>query len=211
MYLIQENQIWIMTDTLATYPDGKPYLFTSKCVAVPHLDMTVAFTGIKDVGQRWLNCLITSVLGKNIDTVNSFVPDQLSKITNNVEREFGKLPMTTTIYHFGYSEKSGGKYMGYAFRSEHGYSSELLANNAFGCKPQPTNPLEQAPTTIEEWVNMAKKLKQEQESRGESQRVFIGGDLILTVMNNQKILNEKVFKFDDFNSCWNDMNRNLRI
>jgi len=41
-----ETQVLVVTDTLATHPDGRPLKFTTKAFVVPHLNLIIAATGI---------------------------------------------------------------------------------------------------------------------------------------------------------------------
>jgi hypothetical protein len=74
------TQSVIVTDTLATDPTGEPCLFLSKCILVPHLEMAVAYTGIAQVGQRWVHQIQTAVLARNIDQLDQYVPDAFRKM-----------------------------------------------------------------------------------------------------------------------------------
>ena len=53
IYFTQEQQVFVATDTLAVSPDGKPLMFTTKTLIVPHLQMMMAGTGAGGFLDRW--------------------------------------------------------------------------------------------------------------------------------------------------------------
>ncbi len=48
-----QTQVLVVTDTLATHPDGRPVKFTTKAFIVPHLNLIMASTGIMGFLGRW--------------------------------------------------------------------------------------------------------------------------------------------------------------
>jgi hypothetical protein len=45
MFIHRPEQLLLVTNTLATTPDGDPYLFQTKCWPVPQMRMIMAGTG----------------------------------------------------------------------------------------------------------------------------------------------------------------------
>lgn len=207
MYSLDPSEVVIVTDTLATRPSGEPYLFVSKCAVIPHLEMVIVGTGIALVGQRWAHQLQTATLARNIDTLNQHVPEGLQKIEDGLKEEFGTLTGNSTIYHFGFSNKTNG-YIGYAYRSEKSYVSELMSPG-FGVKPKPSGK-PTAPKDPNELLALAKKIRDEQDALSMESRVNIGGELVRTVLKEHTIQVLKIFRWHDFEQQWLTMNDNLR-
>ena len=191
MFALDSNQVVIVADTLATYPNGEPFLLVSKCAVVPHLEMVVAGTGIAQVGQRWAHQLQTATLARSIDLLDQHVPAALRKITADLEEEFGKLPGSSTVYHFGFSEESDG-YTGYAYRSEQAYVSERLSGG-FGVKPVPSGEFT-APSDLDELVALGRRIRTEQDAEPKESRIYIGGEFWMTVLVNRTVQISKLFR-----------------
>ena len=207
MFALDPSQVIVVTDTLATHPTGEPYLLVSKCAVVPHLELVVASTGIAQVGQRWAHQLHTATLARNIDLLDQHVPAALRTIAAALEDEFGELPGTSTVYHFGFSEEKE-EYVGYAYRSEKNYVSEDLAGG-FGVKPAPVGPFS-APNDIDDIVALGRRIRTEQDTGPRESRIYIGGEFWMTVLVNRTIQVSKLFRFDDFERQWLEMNASLR-
>jgi hypothetical protein len=62
-----------------------------------------------------------------------------------------------------------------------------------------------APTTLDEMVALALQVRAEQDQRPKSERIHIGGELILTVLNEGVISSLPVFRWDDYDDMWNAM------
>jgi hypothetical protein len=73
MFAQTDEEIWVLTDTLAADSDGAPAFYTDKCLPVPRMRMLIAGTGTHNIVFEWFKF---------------------------VERH-GPIPGTTTIYHFG--------------------------------------------------------------------------------------------------------------
>lgn len=207
MFALDPSQVIVVTDTLATHPTGEPYLLVSKCAVVPHLELVVASTGIAQVGQRWAHQLQTATLARNIDLLDQHVPAALRTIAAALEDEFGKLPGASTVYHFGFSEEEG-EYVGYAYRSEKNFVSEDLARG-FGVKPVPVGHLS-APNDIDDIVALGRQIRTEQDAGPKESRIYIGGEFWMTVLVNRTIQVSKLYRFDDFEQQWLEMNASLK-
>lgn len=68
----------------------------------------------------WFDCLNGPVFAENIDDLDEHAPNALRKIWQNLNKHHGtSLPVTGTIYHFGWSEKKHSFFMyGTAYESE---------------------------------------------------------------------------------------------
>lgn len=207
MYRLTASDVLIVTDTLSTDPSGTPRTFVSKCLTVPHLELVVVFTGVAQLGHNWSLQLQTEVLARDIDLLNLHVPVGLNQIASSLEREYGTLS-SSTVYHFGYSEQQGG-YVGYAYRSGNSFRVETIPNNSFGVKPEPGSQFV-PPNNQEEMVALARQIRKEQNLLPMSQRLHVGGELCLTLLQDRSIQTAKAFRFEDFDDQWLIMNENLR-
>ncbi|WP_157440393.1 hypothetical protein [Actinokineospora inagensis] len=189
----------ILTDTLATTTEGKPLMFQSKAWAVPHMNMALAVTGLANLGASWNEFLCSFLVARDIDMVDQFAPAQLRKIWDEFQAD-EDLP-TCTVYHFGFRETSNNV-VRYTYRSTSNFESELCEQPGFGIKPQPVG-------DFDDWVDLAKRVRAEQDARPANERVYIGGELFLLVVQNWKTQNIRLHRFDDYENHWLDMNELL--
>jgi hypothetical protein len=208
LFQLDPASVIVATDTLATHVDGRPYLLVSKCAVVPHLGSVVAFTGTAAVGQRWVEVVQTGLLCRDFDMLDQHTPDNLRRIAAEVEDEHGPVAGSSTIYHFGYSQLDT-QYVGYAYRSERAFDSERLGFG-FGMKPPPTVPPSENPATFEEIIELADQIRDEQNALDVAERVYIGGDLVSTVLAQGLIQVSTIHRFADFEAQWQTMNASLR-
>ena len=125
IFCTDETQALMATDTLATSYDGQPGYFTSKASILPHLRMMIAGTGTAGFLDRWFVVINASAV-RGIDNLNEHSPGYLATMWSAYKLEIA-IPddLTTTVYHFGFSEKTGLIHS-YAYRSATGFQSELL-------------------------------------------------------------------------------------
>jgi len=208
MYFVSANEVSVWTDTLATTPAGVPAFLVSKATVLPHLGAIVAVTGALQLGSRWVEALTTSMVCRDFDMLDRLTPDLLQKIGRDVRDEFGPGMGPSTVYHFGYSDTLS-QLVGFAYRSTKDYASERLHDNDFGVKPHPQILPSVAPATPEEFVTLAATIRREQESKALADRVHIGGHLVCIHMEAGLITIAKVYRFDDFDRQWFEMNARL--
>lgn len=208
MFNLSPTQVFVVTDTLATTNSGTPFMFVSKCVAMPHLEMVVAHTGIATVGQRWAYQLQTGVIARDIDLLDRHVQAALQQIDAEVEAEFGKPGMSSTIYHLGYSQDRQC-YTGYVYRSTNGYASEPM-EPGFRIKPGPEGDFN-TPNTLEELIQLGVRVRAEQDARPIDERVHIGGEFVQTMLGERCMLTSKIHRFEDFETQWLAMNEALSL
>lgn len=208
MFQLAAESAIVATDTLATRVDGRPYLLVSKCAVLPHLGSVIAFTGNAAIGQRWAAAVHSNLLCRDFDMLDQHTPDNLRQIAVEVEREHGPVAGSSTIYHFGYSTTEK-QYVGYAYRSESDFDSEQLSCG-FGMKPRPVTIPTDTPATIEEIIALADQIRDEQNTLPPSERLWIGGDLVFTVLAQGCISVNTMHRFADFDTQWLAMNRYLR-
>lgn len=198
--------VLVVTDTLATRVDGTPLHFTTKCLPLPHLGMVIACTGFAHVMADWHHVLTTSMLCRDIEMLNQHAPSALAQIWEKPAEELPE-DASVTVYHFGRSEGTK-EYVGYAYRSTAGFTAEIL-EPGFRLKPHPAEPLGEPPGSLEEIIELAEAVRAHQETRPSNERVFVGGELVVTTLHEGSIASKPIHRFDDFDEVWLEMNRLL--
>ena len=124
IFFADHSQAFVATDTLAVLPDGKPFMFTSKAFILPHLKLIIAGTGISGFCDRWFIQVNNRLIVRGIDNLNYYTPKILPDLWMHYRQEVS-LPdhLTTTIYHFGFSEDTHVIHS-YAYRSTNNFTSE---------------------------------------------------------------------------------------
>lgn len=208
MFAHEPTSALILTDTLATTQAGEPFLFHSKSWVIPHMNMAMAVTGIANFGGAWNELLCNSLLARDIDMVDQFAPEQLRRVWSELLGRKG-FPegATSTIYHFGFPEDSE-RLVRYVYRSEADFASERWEDPGFGIKPYPRGEFE-VPADLHAWVDLAERVRAEQDVRPAGERVFIGGELFLVVLQSWNSQIVRVHRFDHYDQAWLDMNARL--
>ena len=123
IYRIEQDQIFIATDTLATTIDGKPSFFTSKVFTLPHLKLLICGTGYSGYLGSWFIQLTDIMVVRGIDNLNYHTPKALNSLWCKFKKELDKPSnKTTTIYHFGFSEDEDVIHS-FAYRSSNDFVS----------------------------------------------------------------------------------------
>ncbi|EMB2825407.1 hypothetical protein R6U49_00745 [Pseudomonas aeruginosa] len=128
-----ENAI-VATDTLVAEPSGAPLGFSSKAIALPHLNMIIAGTGLAALFNHWVGLMNDQHVALDIDAVDPHVTEVLQQVWGEMQSQLSTpLNQTATIYHFGWSDNSR-EIHAYAYRSEENFRSEKLSYG-LGVKP----------------------------------------------------------------------------
>lgn len=205
MFRHEEDAVFIVTDTLATAPDGEAFMFQSKAWTLPHLNMAIAVTGIANLGAAWNDFLRSSAIVQDIGMVDGFTPEQLRRIWVGLQAENPDAEgMHATIYHFGFPVGSD-RAVRYVYRSKENFESEFDEGPGFGVKPPPEGFELVSPESLDEFVELAKKIKTEQDAMPLTAKVAIGGELYLTLLNNWGSQTMRMHRFDDHESSWHEM------
>lgn len=210
MFNHTEEQIAVFTDTLATHGAGEPFLFYNKCLPIPTMSLLVAVTGYGDFLERWVSHLRGKILARDIVMLDAHAPEALRRLWDELGAEDGPLTSTCTIYHFGVEEDTG-RCVRYVYRSEHDFESERYDVNGQGLKPPPTEGLtdeiRSSLQSIEGWIDLAVQIRAEQDALPRLERVYIGGELMLTTIDADSIIRiDRLHTWEDYNEHWNAMN-----
>ncbi|MEB0001688.1 hypothetical protein QN355_09175 [Cryobacterium sp. 10S3] len=204
MFSHEADSILILTDTLATAPDGEAFVFQSKCLTLPHLNMAVAVTGIANLGAAWNELLRSSAIVQDMEMIDKFAPEQLSLLWANLMLENYEMEgATATIYHFGF-ETGTEHAVRYVYRSKNGFKSERIEESGFGVKPPPREPFD-APYDIEAWIALANRVRREQDEAPRPERTSIGGEYFLTLVANRQSKTTRIHRADDYEAMWSEM------
>lgn len=195
IYFVEEEQIFIATDTLATTFNGEPLLFTTKAFVLPHLSMVICGTGIGGFLGRWFNMINDGMVIKGIDDLNHHTPQILKTLWGNFNNyEISSLEFTTTVYHFGISENDEVMHA-YAYRSANDFTSEIIGCG-IGVKPECEIPEKlEFPVEI---ISIMDNQRYCQTLKSKNERVYIGGERIIHQITKNGIIIYSYGKFDDF-------------
>jgi hypothetical protein len=193
----EAEQVLVATDTLAVSGDGMPFMFTSKSFIVPHLRMIIAGTGSGGFCGKWFIQVNDRMILRGIDNLDFHTPRNLSDLWVSHKHELS-IPndLTTTIYHFGFSEEDRLIHA-YAYRSLFDFKSERL-EYGIGVKPEcgvPTN--YNLPEDIKKMMRAQRHI---QSQAPPEQRVYIGGEIQIHHLTKNGFNVYTLDKFEDFDA-----------
>lgn len=208
MWSHTHESIVIVTDTLATDMDGRPVHFQSKCWAIPHLRLAMAGTGQAKFLEQWHATLQQNVLARDITMLNNHAPTALRRVWREAVLESPELPPgaepTSTVYHYGRDEGTGALVQ-YAYRSTSDFESEFRPGPTFAVKPQPEFDFA-GPESIADMIALAQQLRDQDDGKPLGERVSIGGELIITIIQDNTISQAPIFRWPDYDDMWNEQN-----
>lgn len=197
IFFTEKEQVLTATDTLAVSPDGKPFMFTTKAFIVPHLQMMVCGTGMGGFLGKWFIEVNDRMIVRDIDNLDYHTPRLLRSHWQNYTTEYPLAAnMTTTVYHFGFSEDDGCIHS-YVYRSINDFMSEPLSYG-IGVKPECNlgDNLE-FPKCIK---NLMDEQRAIQLSHPMKERVYIGGKIQVFHLSKSGFAVYTLDQFDDFES-----------
>lgn len=205
MAVLDPEGITVLTDTLATTPDGQPFLYCTKATPVPHMQLVMVGTGLGDLADRWAAFLRNRVRALDVEMLDVHTPAALRQLWRDLAEEL-TLPatVTATIYHLGVAQ-GDGQCRTYAYRSNSDFVSERLPDAGSLVKPEPAQPSEPDFASLDALIALAERVRTEQRSSPTEKRIHIGGELMLTLVNPQGMMIRRVHRFDDYESAWNSM------
>jgi hypothetical protein len=191
-----ETQVLVVTDTLATHPDGRPLKFTTKAFVVPHLNLIIAPTGIMGFLGKWFVRMNDMVIVKGIDNLDYHTPRILSSLWQGCKQELS-IPdtITTSIYHFGFSEITGLVHS-YRYRSAENFKSDRLEQYGFLIKPECRIPENLA--SPEDFIKMMDEQRMIQASKPKDERVYVGGEIQVHHLSKDGFRIFTLHRFEDY-------------
>lgn len=207
IFYTDENQALIATDTLAVSYDGKPFKFTTKAFVIPHLSVIIAGTGFGGFCDRWLVQVNDRMVVRGIDNLDYHTTGSLADQWAKYKEEFS-IPdhITTTVYHFGFSEEDHTIHS-YAYRSTNGFRSESI-RYGLAVKPECAVPDNyNLPVDIPSMMQHQREL---QSHRPKEERLYIGGEIHVIHLTKNGFSIYPLARFDDFDSDEDAIYRNFR-
>lgn len=201
MFVQAADRISVVTDTLATTPQGDPHLYVTKCWPVPHMNTLIAATGSGALLDRWIEFVRTSMIARDVVNLDLHAREGLREVWGGIEKEHGAASGTATIYHFGFDEETG-EAVRFTYRSRDGFVSERGDGTWFGCRPSLSD---RDVSGFEDLVEIAEAVRAEQRTQPPDETVYIGGDLYLTTLGEDGIHISHLHRFDDWADDWNTM------
>jgi hypothetical protein len=160
------------------------------------MNMAIAMTGTPEVGDFWYNHIINAAGARDIEELNTVAPQSLRDIQALLEQRYGDAGHST-VQHFGFPRGSD-RLVRYAYRSKNNYEPEVFSGARFNVKPSPPGFELEYPETIEEMIDLAVRLRDENRRRPDG--VPIGGDIFATSISNWNILTVRLGEFPDDDS-----------
>lgn len=194
IFYTDAEQVLVVTDTLTTDLNGSPSFFTSKANYLPHLQTVVAGTGVCGFSTDWFAQVNNQMVIRGIENLDYHTPNALRSLWEQYKADYSLLDdMTTTIYHFGFSEESGNV-VSFVYRSTAGFASERLQFGV-GVKPECTIPDENLLEHLEAMMHEQRSL---QSLKPLPQRIHIGGKAYAIHLTKQACTFTELFEFSDF-------------
>lgn len=195
IFRIEQHEVLVATDTLAVLNSGLPSHFTTKALILPHLRLLIAGTGVAGFLDRWFLQVNTSLVTRDVDSLNYLTPESLLSLWEVWCEEFPTQASdnTTTVYHFGFSVVTG-QIHSYVYRSENGFTSRKLLHGLH-TKPECT-PI-QGPRFSRDVMKMMKEQRVLQ-AVAQGKRVYIGGEVWLHRLNQSGFRVSSLGRLDDF-------------
>jgi hypothetical protein len=192
-------------DTLVvTHDDKTPLYYQTKFTVLPHLNLVIAGTGFASLINDWFHFVNGRMVVRDIDHLKVLAPGLLRDAAPRCQ---GADITTTTLYHFGYSTLEK-RYVGYAYRSAENWEPDRL-QDALGFKPvidvQPT-----ANIQISQFlIDIVCEQRRKDLLLPVSERVGIGGDIQVVVMENGIVTISTVHRFESYESDYKLMTKKI--
>lgn len=199
IYYATTDEAVIVTDTLVTHA-GHPAFFTTKANHVPHLRMIVAGTGAAGFAGEWIDFASKWMLVEGIEHLDQFTPAMLRERWAAERLKRGIPPeQTTTVYHFGFSERSDQLVL-FAYRSAQDFASERIEidGSVFAAKPDCSFPEGDDLFRIIE--TMMREQRSIEDAKPVGERVHIGGEAIAMHLKRDGCRTFSLFRFEDINT-----------
>ena len=192
------DSVLLVTDTLVSDENRQTVGYQHKVWELPHLRIVMAMTGTALVGHLWnertAELFPEQSTPVDIDAVNAFAQVELAAAHAKVTAAVGPHG-TSTIYMFGFDESD--TLVRYIYRSARDYKPERFVGPAFALKPAPQSFTPAMPGTRDELIELAIKMRHENDNHLTPEPVAIGGELIATHLSFDGIKRELWYQFPD--------------
>lgn len=204
----EEKSVLIAMDTLATNNLGNPAYFTSKAFIIPHLRMIVCGTGLTDFIREWFMEININMRIKGIDHLHLHTPKILTHlwstfITNHPITIYNT---TTSIYHFGFSENNN-LMTSFYYNSADNFKGEKLD---YGLKIKPNTLLTDIQiNSLDDYFNLMKSQIEAQEDLPPDEKIYIGGEMQMYILNEKGYYVSTFNKFSDYQKTYDKIFKNF--
>jgi hypothetical protein len=191
-----ETQALVATDTLATHPDGRPFKFATKAFIVPQLKLVMVGVGVAGFLGRWFIRISERLIVRGIDHLNYHTPAVLASLWQGYRQELS-IPdgITTTVYHFGFSEDAGLIHS-YAYRSISDFTSERLEPYGLRFKPECQVPANYS--LPQDFITIMDEQRAVEASKSKEERLYIGGEIEVHHLSKDGFHVYTFHRFEDY-------------
>lgn len=199
IFAIEPDRALVATDTLAVSVDGEPVRFTTKAFVLPRLQMIFAGTGAGGFLGHWFVAVNDYLIVQGIDDLDRLAPDRLSVLWKRYKNQVPDFPsnQTTTVYHFGFSERTGLIHA-YAYRSSDGFRSSRIEPYGIGIKP--VCPIPDNYSLPQDLRKMMDDQRSIQRALPKSERLYVGGEIEVHDLSKNGIVSYVLDRFEDYAS-----------
>ena len=193
-----DDAVQIITDTLVSDENRNPTLYQHKVHTFPHLDMVGAVTGFGNFGYQFFSSIDFTPGLRDIEHVNETAQAALTEMYEAWREYHAPVEIPhATVHLWGFPEGSE-KVVRYIYRAKRGFEPERHEGiSDFGVKPPPQQFELTAPDSIAEMIDLATKIRAENDGLRTNGPVAIGGDLFLTYMERGRTHTERIYRWAD--------------
>jgi len=192
IFVTNEKQILVATDTLVAAKGGEPLMFASKAIHVPHLRCIVTGTGSQGFINEWALIVSTKMIVNGIHNLDYHTPKGLRQLwkTYCTDRAEG---VQATVYQFGISE-ANRRVQSFVYRSENEFESESLD---YGTVTIPQVAVPEG-NLFELIPDMMQQQRDDQAPLPADTRLHIGGEIYGLYLTSEGCNSIKLGQFNDF-------------
>lgn len=208
--LLPRKGIIIISDSIASLPDGRPIRYVSKVFPLPHIHSVICGTGCLGPIIDWYAFILKHLTVRDIGGLNKVAPRHL----RDIYAGYGSKRSATAIIQFGFIPEDGC-YYGCAFRSDDGFSREELPPG-IGLNPEHETAtaffrkIESGLDPLPLLIDICKQQKIRDDTLPPEKRLGIGGSLFSYTMVKKMCKMREIHVFNDKDDRFKEMLRNAR-
>ncbi|MFD6699834.1 MULTISPECIES: hypothetical protein [unclassified Microbacterium] len=181
----REDFAIIFSDTLVVDDENAPRRAQLKVWYLPELNIGMTVTGAADVGAEWFRHLQEHGAGLTLEQINDGATAKLQELYGSVTAHHGSDIGRCTVHLFGFQS---GKLARYSYSVGDQFEGKRHEGPAYFINPPAQTFTAYQPTTLEETIELATRLREERE-------VPIGGDLMMFILEDGRIRADRVHVF----------------
>lgn len=185
----------VATDTLGVDAEGNPVILSNKSTYLPTLKTIICGTGAGGFHSRWAEFVNSRMVLLDVDNLDYHTPALLNDMWSEYQKEYNAVgECTVTIYHVGFSQATG-MVKRYAYRSIDSFKSEEIPHGWF-YKPECS--LTDGNDILDIIKTMMFEQRAIQDSIPSSERVYIGGQVNVIILEKDYARHMTIADFPDF-------------